>query len=228
MSVTTSLKDECRELCLSPIGVDLFGVAPVERFADQPQGHRPETFLAGAKSVVVLGSQLFRVLTDQLSVKRGVGEFSFRDICDAHSEAVINDLRQSAYRLARFLTNRGFASINLDQKLTDGRTLTGAFSFKGAAVAAGLGAIGKNSLLLTPSYGPRLRLAVVITQAEIEADPMLPQGICGNCRVCIQVCPSAALKDPEPGQAWNHDRFVCVNYNSASKGCGLCVARCPR
>ena len=150
---------------------------------------RPETFLPKTKSVIVIGSQLFEILTRKLTVQKKVGEVSFRDFYNAHNETVINDLTQTGYRLARFLTNRGYPSINVGQDLTDYRTITGAFSFKHAAVQAGMGVIGKNGLLLTPSYGPRVKLSVVLTEASLEGSHPIEEDLCADCTICIKVCP---------------------------------------
>jgi len=222
------LREEVRRLSLGDDGVDLVGVAPVDRFGSLPADRRPEALLPGTRSVIVLGSQVFRVLTDRLKPSRAVGELSVRDIYEAHKETVVSALRQTGYRVARYLTNRGSRSLNLDQNLTDARTLSAVLSFKGAAVAAGLGVIGKNGLLLTPSYGPRVRLAVVLTEAEMEGDPLLTDDPCENCDICVRGCPSGALKPPADGHRVNHDRFLCSSYSGAVKGCGLCMSRCPR
>lgn len=224
----TTLRSRILDVAQRPDGVDLIGIAPVERFEELPERQRPDMILPGTRSVIVLGSQVFQVLTERLKASRAVGEVSVRDIYEAHKDAVVADLRQTGYRVARLLTNEGFASLNLDQNLTDSRTLTAAFSFKGAAVAAGLGLIGKNSLLLTPSFGPRVRLSVVLTTSELEGDEVVTDDPCRDCEICIRSCPSDALKAPGEGERYHHDRFLCSSYSSAVKGCGLCMSRCPR
>ncbi len=223
-----NLNDKIREISDLPDGVDLIGVAPIERFLDLPEKNRPENFLPKAKSVIVIGSQLFEVLAKKLTVQKKIGEVSFRDFYNAHNETVINDLTQTGYRIARFLTNQGYPSINVGQDLTDYRTITGAFSFKYAAVQAGLGAIGKNGLLITDSYGPRVKLSAVITEAPLEGDTVVVDDLCGDCEICLKVCPSGALKEPV-GKNWpNYDRFVCCSFYTANEGCGLCMSKCPR
>jgi epoxyqueuosine reductase QueG len=223
-----NLTSELRSICDLPDGVDLFGVAPIERFSEFPENMRPEAFLPKAKSVIVVGSQLFEVLTRKLTAQKKIGEVSFRDFYNAHNETVINDLTQTGYRLARLLTNKGYPSINVGQDLTDYRTLSGAFSFKHAAVQAGLGIIGKNGLLITPSYGPRVKLSVVLTEASLEADPIIGEELCSDCTICIKVCPSGALKEPTKEVRPNYDRFVCCSFYTANEGCGLCMSKCPR
>ncbi len=222
-----NLTEKIREICDLPDGVDMVGVAPVERFSELPEKNRPAAFLPEAKSVIVIGSQLFEALTRRLTAQRKIGEVSFRDFYNAHNETVVNDLKQTGYRIARFLTNQGYPSINIGQDLTDYRTITGAFSFKHAAVQAGLGAIGKNGLVVTPSHGPRVKLSAVLTEAPLEGAPVLVEDLCGDCDICWKVCPSGALKEPEGTDGPNYDRFVCCSFYTANEGCGLCMSKCP-
>ena len=222
------LNSKIREISALPDGVDLIGVAPLERFLDLPEEKRPTTFLPNAKSVIVIGSQLFEVLTKRLTAQKKIGEVSFRDFYNAHNETVLDGLKQTGYRLARFLTNQGYPSINVGLDLTDYRTITGAFSFKYAAVQAGLGIIGKNGLLITPLYGPRVKLSVVLTEAPLKGDNIIVEDLCGDCEMCFKVCPSGALKEPVGEARPNYDRFVCCSFYTANEGCGLCMSKCPR
>jgi epoxyqueuosine reductase QueG len=221
------LKDKIREICALPDGVDLVGVAPVERFLDLPEKGRPTTYLPQAQSVIVIGSQLFQVLTKKLTALRKIGEVSFRDFYDAHSETVDADIKQTGYRLARFLTNQGYPSINVGQDLTDYRTIRGSFSFPNAAIQAGLGVIGKNGLLITRPYGPRVRLSAVLTEAPLAGDEQIAEDVCDDCDKCYKVCPSGALKAPFKDGKVNYDRFVCCSFLTANEGCGLCMSKCP-
>lgn len=217
-----------QEICELPNGVDLMGVTPVERFNDLPEDYQPTAFLPSAKSVVVLGSQVFKVLTRKLTAHRKFGEVSFRDFYDAHNEAVVHDLTQTSYRVARYLTNQGHASVNVGQDLTDYRTIQGSFSFTHAAIQAGMGVLGKNGLLITPQYGPRIKLSAVLTEAPLKANDLMNNDVCGDCDICIKVCPSGALKTPVQDRTPNFDRFVCNSFYTANGGCGMCLAKCPR
>jgi epoxyqueuosine reductase len=70
----------------------------------------------------------------------------------------------------------------------------GAF-LKDSSVLAGLGVIGKNNLLVTPQYGPRIRLRGLFLEAELEPTPALTDfDPCGACdRPCHQACPKDAF-----------------------------------
>lgn len=70
----------------------------------------------------------------------------------------------------------------------------GGVFLKDAAVLAGLGCIGKSNLLVTPDYGPRVRLRALFLDAEVE--PTGPMGFdpCEDCKVyCRRVCPEKAM-----------------------------------
>ncbi len=224
----SDLRAEVNAICQLPDGVDMFGVAPMERFMDLPEKNRPSAFLPGTKSVIVLGSQLFEALAKKLSTQRKVGEVSFRNLFDHHNAMVNQDVYQTSYRVARFLTNQGFTSLHLGQGLTDNRDIKSAFRFKNAAYQAGLGVPGKNGLLLTPAYGPRFKLGVVLTEAIVEPDEVMNRDLCGDCDICIKVCPTGALAEPGEDGLPVHDRFKCSAFQTANQGCGMCMAKCPR
>jgi len=69
----------------------------------------------------------------------------------------------------------------------------GEVSHKAAAKTAGLGWIGKSTLLVTPEFGPRVCLATVLTDMPLPVGrPM--KNRCGSCRMCVVSCPLRALK----------------------------------
>jgi len=71
-----------------------------------------------------------------------------------------------------------------------------AVPLKSLAVEAGLGEIGLSSLLLTPEFGPRVGLSVVITDAELEPDTKFEKKLCPRekCNRCAEACPVNAIK----------------------------------
>jgi len=72
------------------------------------------------------------------------------------------------------------------------------FSFRHAAVAAGLGELGMNNIFLTSEWGPRVRLGALITSAPLQADPVSKENLClgESCMVCVKKCPAQAFGPP--------------------------------
>lgn len=66
-------------------------------------------------------------------------------------------------------------------------------SHKRLAQLAGFGNYGKNSLIINPVFGPWLRFAALLTNAEIPKDKPFELDLCGDCEACIQACPAGAL-----------------------------------
>jgi epoxyqueuosine reductase len=111
------------------------------------------------------------------------------------------------------------------------------FTHKVAATSAGLGWIGKNGLLISRTYGPRLSLATVLTDAPLDVDEPVVSGLCGECSLCVEFCPSAAIT----GNEWTRfDPFIelivkdnCRSHKKTRRpvngkpNCGLCINICP-
>jgi reductive dehalogenase len=102
---------------------------------------------------------------------------------------------------------------------------------------ANLGEIGRMGLLMTPQLGPRVRIAVVTTDAplvavEREHDPTM-EHFCAGCKKCADVCPSVAISD-KPAETmngvkrWQINSEKCFSYwCSAGTDCGRCMSVCP-
>ena len=91
-----------------------------------------------------------------------------------------------AVKVASWLEAEGYQSI--------ARLKPGQLPHKTVALRAGLGFIGKNNLLVTSRYGCALLLGKVLTMAPFDTAGEAPQEPqCGNCRVCVDVCPTGAL-----------------------------------
>lgn len=112
------------------------------------------------------------------------------------------------------------------------------FSFKFAAVNAGLGWIGKNDVLITERYGPRVRLSAVLIDHEFPCGTPVTESKCGDCHLCVDVCPYKALS----GETWNINsrRNDIIDYQLCNEkrsffiqklgrksSCGLCLVVCP-
>ncbi|MBF7096056.1 reductive dehalogenase [Alkalibacter mobilis] len=94
------------------------------------------------------------------------------------------------------------------------------------AIEAGLGQLGRLGLLITPEFGPAIRLAKVLTDMPLEFDQPIDFGIpefCKNCYLCEQHCPSGSISNGEPGF-----EGVCENNNSGTKKWYINAERCLR
>jgi len=124
--------------------------------------------------------------------------------------------------------------INSNEELAQLKT----FPYKIAATCAGLGWIGKSDLLVTSEYGPRVRLAAILTDAPFKTAEPAKESRCGDCRACVHACPNQAIK----GAQWQRgtpredllDAYVCnqkrLDYISSigrKYACGHCMRVCP-
>lgn len=173
-------------------GAHLVGVAPVERFAGAPQGHHPADLLPGARSVVVMAHRFFQSVlecdrfgtTSELIPQEELWEVQQTVFMFMYNTANMR-LQMIASQLAAFLEDQGYPSLPLPA----GGYKVGAqryafFSHRHAAVLAGLGEFGLNNLLLTPRYGPRVRLESMITTAELTPDPLCEGPVCLGAEAC--------------------------------------------
>jgi epoxyqueuosine reductase QueG len=113
----------------------------------------------------------------------------------AHAYHLANNLIDLiSMRIAGWISSKGYLSLIIPASLReDIEKLVGHISHKAIACAAGLGWIGRNGLLINPVYGPRIRLGSILTNMPLEPGiPMKNQ--CGDCRLCIDSCPTGALK----------------------------------
>jgi len=223
------LKEELREEA-SKYGIDLFGVTSAQDLIEAPAGHRLEDVLPGAKSIIILGLKMLDAQTDLLPLEGDNSSNSPRQaMFSGHNALLSQRLDEAGYFLSRLLEKKGFHAYHQLSSTggVDGRYLTGLISLKHAAARAGLGTIGRNSLLITSQYGPRLRLTGIITDAVIEPDKTNLSDPCPECGRCIEECPAGALKDPEPGEPYEINRFACNQFLSTRPTCSICLKVCP-
>jgi epoxyqueuosine reductase QueG len=105
-------------------------------------------------------------------------------------------------------------------------------SHKRIAVAAGLGWIGRNNLLVTLEHGSQVRLVTVLTDIPEDGQTQgsAPTRGCGSCRACIAVCPAGAIK--ESAKDFDHQACFAQLKEFQRQGhvgqyvCGICVRVC--
>ncbi len=147
-----------------------------------------------------------------------------------HNTFISQDLDRIGYSIARFLEKKGFKAYHQMASTggTDTRYLMGLLSLKHMAVQAGLGVLGYNSLLITQEFGPRLRLAAIVTNAEMKPDTPINKNFCKTCQnPCISLCPAKALKKPSRESHYELNKFACSQYLSTRPTCSICLKVCP-
>lgn len=118
-------------------------------------------------------------------------------------------------------------------------TLIAPFSFKFAAVNSGIGWIGRNDVVITQKYGPRIRLSAVLIDMEFEYAEKITRSYCPDeCDLCVKICPYGALTgikwDPDKLRSdiidyhlCNEKRSLFIKKSGRKSSCGLCMAVCP-
>ncbi len=122
---------------------------------------------------------------------------------------------------------------------TSEETLIAPFSFKFAAVNSGIGWIGKNGVLITNEYGPRVSLSAILINCDLHKGIPITQSKCNDgCNLCVKACPYKALK----GKQWNinilreelidyqlcnRKRRLFMKTHKRKNACGLCMVACP-
>jgi reductive dehalogenase len=100
---------------------------------------------------------------------------------------------------------------------------------------AGLGEIGRMSLLITPKLGPRVRIAAVTTDLPLECDTRVPDNsvidFCTKCKKCAVNCPASAISSSETimqGGDPGMNQTACYTYwCRIGTDCGRCMSVCP-
>lgn len=111
------------------------------------------------------------------------------------------------------------------------------------AIKAGLGEYGRNGLLITPEFGPRVRLGKIFTDMPLAHDQPLQFGVkqfCAQCQKCANGCPVKAIPFGAPSterhnqsnikgiRKWTVDGEKCFGYWAAQNSdCSICIRVCP-
>jgi epoxyqueuosine reductase QueG len=187
----TSTKSEEIKAFAREKEADFVGVASADCMETTPTRRGPRSVLPEARSVVVFAK---RMLTGSI-------ESPSSQVVTSQNLALYLELDRISYVLGCFLEQRGYLvatvpSYNPVEMTSETKGFVGAVSLRHVAQAAGLGVLGKNNLLITPSVGPRVRLGALVTTAHLDPDKPLSKDVCGDCEACIAACPGNALSEP--------------------------------
>jgi len=223
------------------LGLDVVGAFPAEAYVDTEEHIRerrerglfadmrftmarpeischPEALVAGARSVVAAALCYARDLPQPGRDEARLPRYTWRD--------EYATLREKLDALGRRLGGSYRVLVD-DNDHVD----------RAAAVRAGIAFYGKNTMAITHRHGSWVVLGVLVTEAKVESSPPLDLD-CGQCRLCIDACPTRALD--EPGTL---DATRCLSYWSQAPapipepfreemgdmvyGCDICQEVCP-
>lgn len=192
-------KKELKEFALSR-GLDLFGVANIGRFTDAPDRMHPSNIFPETKSVIVVGRRIVR------GGWRGIEEGTYwpsYTYFDYHGLLNTHFIPLPLYETSCFIEDHGYEAVPLVIIPPEGQSTNAplrkgfpapdvALAIRIAATAAGIGEMGWSKVFLTKKFGPRQRLAAILTDLDIEPDPLIePNSICPLDMSCVKGCPGA-------------------------------------
>jgi epoxyqueuosine reductase len=151
-----------------------------------------------------------------------------------------DQLDHIAGAIAQWINIRGFQTLVIPaSKVLDSTKLLGAVSHKAIAVLAGIGWQGKSLLVIHPKWGPRMRLATILTDLPLIFDSPLKNG-CGVCIACSKACPAGAIKNISTefhyiarddaidlAKCYAKLREFKEMPGIGKTVCGLCIKACP-
>ena len=207
------------------LGADVCGIANIKEFSDTPKGFHPLDIYKDCKSVISFG----------ISLPKGLFCAKSRLIYGYYNYYVCPEVDGIAFYLSKKLEEKYncFAvptASDIPYEYWDDEDMEGRgdISMKHAAVLAGIGALGKSSLLLNPKYGNTIALGAVLTNLDLPSDERSKNICIDNCRLCIDNCPVGALD----GTTANQQKCRSYAYGKTKRGfdtveCNVCRSICP-
>jgi len=193
-------KEKLKEFA-KEVKVDLIGIASIDRFKKiDPQNH-PKSIFPEVKSVIVVGKRITR------GALRGIEEGTQFSLYSIYGYHWLNNriLALTTFKICEFLEDNGYEAVPLPDipievppmgiPVKKGKPAPNVLiDIEDAAIRAGIEEISYCGIFLTEEFGPRQRFQIILTDAEIEPDPLVkPGSICKRCMECVKGCPSYAI-----------------------------------
>lgn len=211
---------DLKKFCLDE-GIDLFGVADISKIREEFK--LSPKISQNLQSAICLGVMLSGAVLSEIDVVPTKLYFH-------HYKIVNSFLDHIALRLSNLIQKKGFLALAVPAtQIIDWEKNVGHLSHRKLGVLAGLGWIGRNNLLVNEKLGSQFRLVSVLTDMPLATD-QLSKKDCGECRLCVKICPSGAIQDAPS----DFDHLKCFEkLKSFQKQrqaeqfvCGICVNVC--
>ncbi len=207
-------------------GADLIGITPVSRIAGAPRSANVLSIFPQARSVIIVGCQ----------IPRGTLGTGFTHTFENYGFRYVEDqtLAKTTYDLVIWIERHGFEGVPVfgyDAEAASKSELAVPVSpdkpaanvyvdLRIVAEACGLGMTGRNGLFITPEFGTRQRLAMLISDAELEGDPEREFDFCEGCAACLRACPAAAIQADSTHQVGRRTVYDILYKRCPLADCG--------
>ena len=192
------------------MGADIVGIGSIDRWADAPSQMDPKQIMPRAKSIIAMGFRVFRgslrgieegtYFSNYSAMGYGGITYLYMPMTVINLCKVIEDEGYEAVPMGhqsdwRGIDNKGFLRENYSRPVAPGKPQPDIMvNLRIAAYLCGLGEIGYSKMLLTPEFGPRVRVGIIITEMELEPDPIMEPGtLCNRCMACVNACPGGCI-----------------------------------
>ena len=206
-------------------GADICGVATVDRFVDAPKDFHPCDIYPDCRSVVVFGAHF------PLSTLQARSNAPYTLV----RNKLVDKVDRISFHISIELEREGIVSIPVpsaepyDYWDADRKHGRGILSLKHAGVLAGLGVLGKNTLLMNERFGNMIWLGAILVSIALKPDPLATyKGCDSECTLCIDSCPQHALDGVTINQKLCRDISISYNYGGGwVLSCNICRKVCP-
>ena len=172
------------------LGADICGIAPVDRFSSAPKGFHPNDIYSDCQSVLVFAK---RLPAESLFASSCIPYTYFNRLITEEVDRLTLTLSRKLESLA--VKNVPVPSDDPSEYWEPARSYArGILSLRHAGRLAGLGVLGKNTLLINARFGNMIQLGALLLNLKLEGDPIAAYEACKDgCNLCIRSCPQSAL-----------------------------------
>lgn len=194
------------------LGADAVAIGSIDRWEGCPSQMDPRFIMPRAKSIIAMAFRVNRgslrgieegtFFSNYSSMGYGGLTYIYIPMTVINLSKIIEDNGWEAIPYGhqsdwRAIDDIGFIKKDFSRPVKPGKPVPDIMvHLRIAAYLCGLGEIGYSKMLLTPEFGPRNRVGIIITEAELEPDPVIKPGtLCNHCMACARDCPGKCISE---------------------------------